>query len=59
LCLLNLAVGLLVCDLIPAVLTLALAAILQAGVIVREERYLENKFGDEYSVYRRRVPRWL
>lgn len=29
------------------------------GVIVREERYLERLFGEEYLTYKRRVPRWL
>lgn len=59
LCLLNLGIGLMLRDLVPALLTLALAAVFQAGVIVREERYLEAKFGELYSSYRRRVRRWL
>jgi len=59
LCLLNLGIGLVLCDLIPVLLTLALAAVLQTGVIVREERYLEAKFGEVYSSYRRQVRRWL
>jgi protein-S-isoprenylcysteine O-methyltransferase Ste14 len=32
---------------------------LHFGVIRREERYLEDRFGDEYTSYRRRVPRWI
>jgi protein-S-isoprenylcysteine O-methyltransferase Ste14 len=33
--------------------------ILQRGVVVREEAYLERQFGDAYRKYKARVPRWL
>lgn len=36
-----------------------LLATVQVGVIGREERYLESKFGDEYRRYRASVRRWI
>jgi protein-S-isoprenylcysteine O-methyltransferase Ste14 len=34
-------------------------AVMEWGVIGREERYLERKFGSAYRAYRFSVPRWL
>ncbi|MBX5481200.1 MAG: isoprenylcysteine carboxylmethyltransferase family protein [Myxococcaceae bacterium] len=39
--------------LVPALL------LVRYGVIAREERYLERRFGDEYRAFWRRVRRWL
>ena len=33
--------------------------LMRRGVIEREERYLERKFGDEYLQYKARTPRWI
>ena len=36
-----------------------LLALVQVGVIAREERYLEEKFGEDYRRYRTSVRRWV
>lgn len=43
----------------PLLLLPVVLVIVDRYVIVREERYLRGKFGDEYERYRRRVRRWL
>ena len=37
----------------------AAIAVIDRGVIAREERYLERKFGPTYLDYKRRVRRWI
>ena len=41
------------------VLAAIFVALLTGGVILREERYLERKFGDQYLTYKSRVRRWI
>lgn len=43
----------------PLVLLVPALVVLHYGVILREERYLEAKFGDAYRDYRASVRRWL
>ncbi len=43
----------------PLLLLPVVIAVMHQGVIVREERYLEATFGEEYREYRGRVRRWL
>ena len=40
-------------------LLLPTLVVMHYGVIAREERYLEAKFGDEYLRYKRSVRRWI
>jgi protein-S-isoprenylcysteine O-methyltransferase Ste14 len=43
----------------PLLLLPPALAVIHYGVVVREERYLEARFGPEYRDYESRVPRWL
>jgi protein-S-isoprenylcysteine O-methyltransferase Ste14 len=43
----------------PLLLLPLVMLVMQRGVIEREERYLEGKFGSDYVDYRSRVGRWL
>jgi protein-S-isoprenylcysteine O-methyltransferase Ste14 len=59
LCLLQLALGFLLDGWVPVLFALLLGLILHFGVILREESYLERKFGEEYLSFKRQVRRWL
>ncbi|HKU62357.1 MAG TPA: isoprenylcysteine carboxylmethyltransferase family protein [Gemmatimonadales bacterium] len=52
-------VGLLIPSTWPLLLLVPVLLVMRWGVIAREERYLEGKFGEPYRVYVRRVRRWL
>ena len=43
----------------PILLLPMVLRLMRRGVIEREERYLERKFGDEYVQYKVKVPRWI
>ena len=43
----------------PLLLLLPVLAVMHFGVILREERYLDRKFGVAYRDYRARVHRWV
>jgi protein-S-isoprenylcysteine O-methyltransferase Ste14 len=40
------------------VTTVVVVVVLHFGVVLREERYLETKFGEAYRAYKDRVPRY-
>ena len=45
--------------LLTVLLIAPLLAFVTVGVVKREERYMERKFGQEYLDYKARVRRWL
>ncbi len=57
--LLQLGIGLWACNGWLLVLLIPTLALISCGVIDREERYLSEKFGEDYLRYRRSVRRWL
>ena len=40
------------------VMTIVIGVVMHFGVVKREERYLDAKFGDAYRAYKARVPRY-
>ena len=59
LCLLQLALGFVLDGWIPLLFAIPLLLILHFGVILREESYLEAKFGEQYLALKREVRRWI
>ncbi len=59
LCLLQVALGFFLNDWLTLLFVVPLALIMHYGVILREERYLTDKFGEPYLELKREVRRWL
>jgi protein-S-isoprenylcysteine O-methyltransferase Ste14 len=53
------AISLLLNALAPILLLIPVMFVIRYGVVAREERYLDAKFGEVYRAYRGRVRRWL
>jgi len=52
-------IALLVNALWPLLFLIPVLGVLRWGVVAREERYLEAKFGEPYRIYKARVRRWI
>ena len=59
LCLLQLALGFVLDGWIPLLFSIPLILILHFGIILREESYLEAKFGERYLAVKHEVRRWI
>jgi len=59
LCLVQVALGFFLNDWITLLFVVPLALILHYGVILREETYLTEKFGEPYLELKRTVRRWF
>lgn len=59
LCLLLVATGFLFDDWVVLLMVIPLVLVLHFGVVLREERYLEAKFGEAYLELKREVRRWV
>ena len=59
LCLLQIALGFFLNDWITILFVIPLFFILHYGVVLREERYLEAKFGEDYLALKRSARRWI
>lgn len=57
--LLYLGIGLMIDGVWILLLAAPLAVVIQYGVILREEAYLEGKFGESYLAYKQSVRRWI
>ena len=54
-----LGIALFVNGLVPILLVIPVFYMLHRGVVLREERYMEGKFGEPFRAYRSSVRRWL
>ncbi len=54
-----LGIGFILPSLPVLLLVVPLLVVMRYGVIAREERYLDQRFGEPYRAYRQRVRRWL
>ncbi len=59
LCLLQCALGFFMNNAITLAFVVVLGSLLHFGVVLREERYLEAKFGEPYRELKRSVRRWI
>ncbi len=53
------AIAVAVDSLITLLFLVPLLIVVHYGVVLREERYLERKFGDAYRHYKSAVRRWI